>query len=347
MRSARRRVLVVRSDNEGDVLLAGPAIRAVAAQASVTLLCGPRGRQAASLLPGVSRIICRRLPWIDPAPPAVSWPWTAGLVDDLRSLECREAVILTSFHQSALPLALLLRAAGVQRITAVSEDYPGSLIDVRLPHRDHEHEVHRGLRTVEAAGFPLPSGDDDRLAISVTPSERGRAGGPVVVHPGASASTRGIPAELARETVRLLAARGTDVIVTGGVHERQLTSYVAAGVAEDLGGKTADLGHLARVLSGATALIVGNTGAAHLGAAVGTPVVSVFAPVVDWHVWRPHGVPVTRFGDQVAACAGTRARTCPVPGHLCVSALNPSDLADAALAHMEGERGWTIAHSMS
>ena len=37
-------VLAVRLDNDGDVLLAGPAIRALAAGADrVTLLCGPRG----------------------------------------------------------------------------------------------------------------------------------------------------------------------------------------------------------------------------------------------------------------------------------------------------------------
>ena len=37
-------VLVARQDNAGDVLLAGPAVRAVAAGAErVTLLCGPAG----------------------------------------------------------------------------------------------------------------------------------------------------------------------------------------------------------------------------------------------------------------------------------------------------------------
>ena len=43
-----RTVLVVRLDSAGDVLLAGPAVRAVAAQADrVVLLAGPRGRAAA------------------------------------------------------------------------------------------------------------------------------------------------------------------------------------------------------------------------------------------------------------------------------------------------------------
>ena len=49
-----RRVLVVRLDGAGDVLLAGPAVRAVAAAAEVTMLCGPDGAGAARLLPGVA-----------------------------------------------------------------------------------------------------------------------------------------------------------------------------------------------------------------------------------------------------------------------------------------------------
>src|SRR5690606_19907987 len=65
----RRCVLVARPDSAGDVLLTGPAIRAVAASAErVVMLCGPRGRAAAELLPGVDQLIEWRLPWIDPEP---------------------------------------------------------------------------------------------------------------------------------------------------------------------------------------------------------------------------------------------------------------------------------------
>ena len=64
-----RRVLVVRLDGAGDVLLAGPAVRAVAAAAEVSLLCGPAGAEAAGLLPGVRRVLVWPAPWvISPAP---------------------------------------------------------------------------------------------------------------------------------------------------------------------------------------------------------------------------------------------------------------------------------------
>lgn len=42
-----RRILAVRSDSAGDVLLTGPAVRALAATAPVTLLCGPTGEAGA------------------------------------------------------------------------------------------------------------------------------------------------------------------------------------------------------------------------------------------------------------------------------------------------------------
>jgi ADP-heptose:LPS heptosyltransferase len=72
------------------------------------------------------------------------------------------------------------------------------------------------------------------------------------------------------------------------------------------------------VLDGADAVVVGNTGPAHLAAAVGTPVVSLFAPVVPAERWRPWRVPHALLGDQEAPCALSRAKTCPVPGHPCL-----------------------------
>ena len=74
-------------------------------------------------------------------------------------------MVLTSFHQSPLPTALLLRLAGVRWIAAVSEDYPGSLLDVRLPVPDDAPEPVRMLQSVREAGFPLPAGDAGRLQV--------------------------------------------------------------------------------------------------------------------------------------------------------------------------------------
>jgi len=75
--------------------------------------------------------------------------------------------------------------------------------------------------------------------------------------------------------------------------------------------------------------VVGNTGPAHLAAAVGTPVVSLFAPVVPAARWRPWKVPHLLLGDQGAACAGSRARICPVPGHPCLDGVQVDEVVAA------------------
>jgi len=146
----------------------------------------------------------------------------------------------------------------------------------------------------------------------------------VVVHPGASVPARAWPPAHHRELVRLLASRGVPVVVTGSPSERELTREVAGGPSDfvaDLGGATT-LGELADVLADASAVVVGNTGPAHLAAAVGTPVVSLFAPTVPPIRWRPYKVPQRLLMTDVP-CAGCRARECPVAGHPCLSQLTP------------------------
>lgn len=336
--TGRPTVLVARLDADGDVLTAGPAVRAVAAAARVVLLVGPRGRQAAELLPGVDELIVWAAPWIEPAPaPAVSAQHVDVLVRAVRHCRVEQAVVLTSFHQSALPLALLLRLAGVRHIGAVSEDYPGSLLDVRVPDPGDVPEPERAVAVAAASGFPLPSGDDGRPAVRRPLPDTAALTGPggyVVLHPGTSVPARAWPTRTWAETAQLLSRRGARVVVTGGPAETGLTAQVAAGGGLDVGGRTS-LPELADVLARAAAVVVANTGPAHLAAAVGTPVVSLFAPTVPAARWAPYGVTVTVLGDQQAPCRGTRATTCPVPGHPCLSSVTPGDVARALAGLMQ------------
>lgn len=334
-----RRVLVARLDSMGDVLLSGPAVRAVAAAAEVVLLAGPQGAAAARLLPGVAVVRVLAAPWITTTDRTVDADLVAEVARIVAETGVEEAVVLTSFHQSPLPLALLLRLAGVRRITGASVDAAGGLLDTRLiPGEDLPEDLPeplRALRIAAAAGFPAPPGDDGRLALAPDradpPAGTGRApAGPyVVVHPGAAVPARAYPADRCAQVVELLADRGHRVVVTGGPDERGLTAAVAGWAGSDLGG-TLDLAGLGAVLRGAQVVVVGNTGPAHLAAAVGTPIVSLFAPVVPAVRWAPWGVPVELLGDQRAACRDSRARVCPVPGHPCLASVDPAAVVAAA-----------------
>jgi ADP-heptose:LPS heptosyltransferase len=324
-----RAVLVARLDNAGDVLLQGPLVRAVAAGAErVVFLAGPAGAEAAALLPGVDDVWTWRCPWIliDPAP--VDSADLAALTERVRELAPDEALISTSFHQSPLPLALVLRTAGVPRISAISVDYPGSLLDVRHRVDDDLPEPERALSLARAAGFDLPDGDDGRLAVRRPLPPVAQEAGYVVLHPGASVPSRAWPAGHCAEAVEALADAGHRVLVTGGSGERALTAAVAGTRGVDLGGRTT-FGEMAALLDGAAAVVVGNTGPAHLAAAVGTPVVSLFSPVVPAERWAPYGVPTVLLGDQSAPCRNTRARECPVPGHPCLTSVTAQDVVAA------------------
>lgn len=331
------RILAVRLDSDGDVLLAGPAVRQLAAGAVVDLLVSPAGAGAAALLPDVDEVHVADVPWAG-GEPVVPAP---DLLDELLELVRRghydEVVMLTSYHQSPLPMALVARWAGVPRVVGTSDAFPGSLLDVR--HRRVEegddpgfgggHEVEAMCALVEAAGHPRTGNDHLRVLHPPAPADLG--GHYVVLHPTASVPARAIGAERAAEHAAALAGEGWSVVVTGAPGEEHVGRQVTPSNGTDLTGRTS-FAELAGVLAGAAAVVVGNTGPAHLAAAVGTPVVSIFAPVVPWERWRPWRVPTVRLGDQEAPCRLTRARTCPVEGHPCTTSVTGRDVVEAVRA---------------
>lgn len=345
------RVLIARNDDLGDVVLLGPAVRAVARQAEVVLLTSPRGAPAAHLLPGVAEVVEVELPWIAARPERVRRGWVAATTALLAALRVDEAMICTSFHQSPLPLALLLREAGVARIGAISEDYPGSLLDVRHRVDDGLHEVERSRSLARAMGYRAAPDDDGRLAlrpdaVPVTTTTVDRSG--VVVHPGCSVPARTWTASGFAGVVRRLADAGVGVVVTGGPGEEGLVQRVAGPTRPEVERRCGDpdLRSLAGVLAGATVVVAGNTGPAHLAAAVGTPVVSIFPPTVPAYRWRPWGVPHRLLGDQHIDCAGCRARSCPraaaergdEPVQPCLAAVSVDRVVEAV-----EQLSWTVA----
>jgi len=326
-----KRVLYVRQDNNGDVLLQGPAIRAVAAHAEVTVLCGPRGVAAASLLPGVSNVIVHEAAWIDAEPRTVTRAGIDAFVDELTARSFDEAIISTSFHQSPLPAALLLRMAGIPRIGAVSVDYPGSLLDVRYQVDDDIHEVVRALGLVRAMGYDIIAEDAVRMRLVPLPEQRiVPVSSYVVVHPGATVPARAWSPDRNRALVARLAQAGYDVVITGMPAERPLAEFVAGetGRVINAAGNTTFV-EFASIIRDALAVICGNTAATHIASAVGTPVVELFPPTIPAERFHPWMVPHVLLGDQQAPCRGCRSRVCPLEDQPCLAVVSVDDVVDA------------------
>src|SRR5205085_4349123 len=208
------------------------------------------------------------------------------------------------------------------------------------PEHGTRHEVRRQLDLVAAVGCRTA---DERLRVVVPAEARARArqivrwldldgGAPwAVVHPGASAPSRRYPAELFAGACRqLVREHGVRLVFTGGEGERELVDEVREltdAPTECLAGELS-LGELAALLSFAPLLIANNTGPVHLAAAVGTPVVDLYALTNPQHT--PWMVPAQVLSYDVP-CRWCYKSACPEGHHRCLRLVPPAAVVRAAL----------------
>lgn len=335
-----RRLLVVRPDNLGDVLLAGPALaamRAAAPDARIDLLASPGGAAAASLLPEVDDVVVARVSWqrIEPAP-GVPDP---GLADELAARRYDAAVVLTSFSQSPWPAGYVCQLAGIPVRAGTSKEFGGAGLThwVPSPH-DDLHQVDRALHVLDRLGVP-PGKSALHAHVAPAASEAaeralreagGDPGSPhAVLLPGASCPSRRYPPAGFRAAVRELTGAGLPVVVCGSGSERDLVHEVADGIpgAVALAGEL-DVPSLAALLGGAAVVIANNSGGMHLADAVGTPVVVLFAGTELVEQYRPRSVRARVLGVPTA-CTPCRQFTCRYQ-HECLD-VAPAEIAHAAL----------------
>jgi ADP-heptose:LPS heptosyltransferase len=151
--------------------------------------------------------------------------------------------------------------------------------------RFEEHEVARWCRMLAWYGIEA---DPDDLRIE-RPDVDPDLVGATVLHVGAKAPRRRWPRDRFATVARQLTAFGHRVVITGSSAERERALAVAAmaGLGPDrvLAGRHG-VGELAATIACARLLISGDTGAAHLATAYGTPSVVLFGPMPP-RLWGP------------------------------------------------------------
>ena len=337
-----QRILLVRLDNLGDVLLTTPAFRAVRRAlpaAHLSLLAGPAGCKVGRLNPDIDETILYHAPNEDVYLQLPQDPQREiSAVETLRERGFDATIIFTSYKQSALPAAYLCYLAGIPIRAAGTFEGPGSLLTHR--HRYIEtvppkHESLRGLELTDFLGFPpgepemvlVPREDDEENAARLL--ERHEIGHFALVHPGASASSRIYPAERYKKVVEELAVQGDlPVFVTGGQGEEELAREVAGSAGIPLGGDTG-FGEFAALVGRATVVVTNNTGTTHMASALKRPVVTVFAGTNPREQWGPWRTP-NRLLTHPVPCAPCYKRVCPI-GHECLTGIAPETVVEAAL----------------
>jgi lipopolysaccharide heptosyltransferase II len=356
-------VLCIRLDTIGDVLMTGPAMRALRERARVTLLTSSSGASVAELMADVDETIVYDAPWVKNSAGGrtseAQGVLDRQLIERLAERRFDAAVIFTVYSQSALPAALLCHLAGIPLRLAHCREKPYALLTDWVPEPEPErllrHEVRRQLDLVATVGarttaeelrICLPSRARARAADLLVQRnlERGRW---IAVHPGGTAPARRYPADLLAEVCATLAnTHGLTLAFTGDPDDRELVEQVrqrSKAPSASFAGRL-DLAELAALLESAAVLLCGNTGPAHLAAALGTPVVDLYALTNPQHT--PWQVP-TRVLFHDVPCRWCYSSVCPEGHHRCLRGVAPEQVTRAVIdllqrpaadACMEGAR---------
>jgi len=350
-----RRILAMRLDNLGDVIMTGPALRAIKEtlpDAHLTLMVSCGGEPAAHLLPWVDHVLPWRSLWQDMGELPFDPSREIGLIQTLQALRFDAAIIFTSFSQTPYVAAYACYLAGIPLRLGEPKDFGGAVLSDMppTPTAFEAHQVERNLRLVEAAGFRTA---DRSLAVRVPAEAQARArellaqrglppGAPyVLLSPWTSCQARTYP-RFGAVGRRLQQATVLPVVVTG--HAR---SAAAAGeLLQQLGGAPVDLtgltsvAELAALVAGARLVLTNNTLTMHLADATRTPQVVLFAGTELEEQWAPRHGPA-RLLHRAVACQPCYRLTCP-SGLACLD-VDPDEVVAAGLSLLASRQGWAAA----
>lgn len=350
-----RRVLCVRLDGLGDLLMSTPALRALKRHQpdmQLTVLTSPAGARAAALIAEIDEIIVHEAPWMKAAPAGPTLPAKElQLIEHLRQRQFDGAIIFTVYSQTALPAALYACLAGIPLRLAYCRENPYQLLShwqrEREPQSVVRHEVNRQLDLVASIGVQAcgphlslqPALADSQWAahwLRQHGLQAERALRWLLLHPGASAPSRRYPLELWQQVVRQLAHEdGLTIVLAGETEldcELQQLQSVAPTQCLRLPG-TLRLGQLAALIARAPLLLCNNSGPAHIAAAMSTPVVVLYALTNPQHT--PWQVP-SRVLYATVDCHYCYRSICPQLHHQCLRGVEPQRVVDAARELLAG-----------
>lgn len=335
------RILIRATNWVGDAIMALPALRAVRGRfpdAEVSILARPyvtdiyRDQQ-----------ICEHLINYDPQGIHAGFSGRERLATELRARRFEVALLL----QNAFDAAWLVWRAGIPKRIGYARDGRSFLltnaVPVPAPGEIPPHEKFYYLELLRRAGWLDSLPDVSFIAMCVPDEKKLRAAeflvrsgarpNAVRIAIGASASYGSAkcwpPSRFAEVANRLQAQGDADVILFGTPSETAVSNAIAAELRRapiDLTGKTA-IADLPALLSQCHLFIGNDSGAMHVAAAVGLPVVAVFGPT------DPHGTaPVTSRCTVVQEkpyCSPCFLRRCPTD-HRCMTRVTP-EMVEAAV----------------
>jgi len=334
--------ILIRATNwVGDAIMALPALRAVRGrfpEASLSIVARP---YVADIYRGQG--ICDELIPYDPKGAHSGLGGRERLARELRSQKFDVALML----QNAFDAAWLAWRAGVPQRIGYARDGRSLLLTKKIPvpkpGEIPAHEQFYYLELFRRAGWIDSLSGESQIALRVSEEKSHRAE-EVLVSAGASphrvriaigagasyGSAKCWPPERFAEFVnRFRVHTDVDVVFFGTAAEQQVSEAIVSGVkgpSVSLVGRTA-IADLPALLSRCQLFVGNDSGAMHVAAAVGLPVVAVFGPT------DPHGTaPVTprcTVVQEKTYCSPCFLRRCPID-HRCMTNVYAEQVEEAA-----------------
>jgi heptosyltransferase-2/heptosyltransferase-3 len=291
-RTKTDRILLIRPDHLGDVLLTTPAIRALCVtypNTEIHALVGAWSAQVFAPYPEIDRVLTLPFPGFNRASKKnLHSPYQLALISafNLRKIGYRTAIILRPDHWWGAMLAYL---AGIP--TRIGYDLPD--VAPFLTERVAHHNEHVVLQNVALMESLIPTLDRESLKLSFPVSDASRTwiyeylhersikeDTPVVaIHPGSGTWVKQWDEEKWAIMADTLADQlDAKIVFTGGDHEAAMAQNIAARMHHSVcvaAGDT-DLGSLAALFERARIVLGADSGPMHLAVAVGTPTVTLF-----------------------------------------------------------------------
>jgi lipopolysaccharide heptosyltransferase II len=294
VKSPRERILIIRPDHLGDVLLTTPALRRLRdayPTAAIHALVGPWSAEVLANYPEIDLVLTLPFPGFsrgDKTSLRAPYDLAVASARRLRKIKYSSALIFRPDHWWG---AMVAQWAGIPR--RVGYDLPDTrpFLTDAIPHQ-HEHVVSQNARLVErlvgrAQSEPLT------LSFPVDSHERAWVDGyleewgvlsqqPIIaIHPGSGTWVKHWGEEKWASVADALAAQlDAAIVFTGGDHELPLAHRILGHMRQPaciMVGETR-VGSLAALYARASLVLGPDSGPLHLAAAVGTPTVSLFGP---------------------------------------------------------------------
>ncbi|MDD5116130.1 MAG: lipopolysaccharide heptosyltransferase II [Candidatus Omnitrophica bacterium] len=334
-----RRILIVRTDRIGDVLLSTPVIKALRQkypQAYISMLVSPYARDIVEGNPYLDEVII-----YDKDGKHRSWVRSLKFAGYLRKKRFDLAVILHPANR----VHILTFLAGIPRRLGYDRKF-GFLNNLKRAHTKQQglmHEAEYNLDLLKELGV---EGDARELFIPIRPeSEKWvdeffaacgikKTDRLLAVNPGASCPSKIWPQDNFAHVAGILARRHNfKVLILSGPKDTTLAGLVARKIgaqAINLSGKTS-VSNLASVLKRCSLFISNDSGPVHIASSLGVPVISIFGrnqPGLSPRRWGPIGKRDAYLHKDVG-CIQCLAHNCRKE-FACLKAISVEDVLSAA-----------------